>query len=832
MSSFSVPSSENLTDTKQGSTNMKKKVHLLCNAHIDSVWQWEWEEGASSALSTFQSAVNLMKDFDYIFNHNEVNLYQYTARYSPALYQEIKEKAKEGKWNISGGWYLQPDVLLPQGEAIIRQIQTGKEFFTKEFNQYPKTAINFDSFGHSRGLVQIIKKCGQENYIFMRPFNKFVDPKKYQLPLPAEEFLWEGYDGSTIKATRCSNYGSPLGRSVEKIKDDIKNLDEYDVILSTWGVGNHGGGPSRKDLADIKKFQEEYKDREIIHSTPDAYFADINPTVKYDKSLITCMPGCYTSMINMKQSYRELENELFYVEKMCSIASLKGAMVYPVEEFKAVTEDMLNVEFHDLLCGTVIEAGEKDGMNFLGHGKHILNQCRAKAFFFLIKGEKPADPETYPVFVFNPNPYETEEYCEAETCLVVPWDYDNAYSALLDVHDENGSLVPCQTIKEESNICMQWRKRVIFKAKLKPMGITRFYLTYHNKLKTELLDRGPRDIDFKNDVKEVKISAKTGLIESYKVNGVEYANGFLFQLMRYQDYADPWNMNYPNVGTDPVPFKKMEKTHGFFEGLESFEVIEDGPIMIRAEAFFELDDNYARICYTIYKEGDAVDVEVSLFPGEASRAFKLHFPVKGNEFSGEQMFGYEKLYEDGNECIAHDYLTVKNGDKYLQLITPSTYGCSYKDGTMVVTLLRTASYCAHPTYFGPLLEKNIYVKKMDAKLTKFNFRLTVSEESELKRKARQVIDKPYALNVFPTVDTKDDNGIEIVTTNKNINTVTVKKSIQKDGYIIRLENNCSLKQDCSLSVGTATIDLNFGKYEVKTVLYANGKLEEQGEMII
>ena len=170
---------------------MSKKVHLLCNAHIDQIWQWEWEEGASCALSTFQSAANLLNDFDYKFNHNEVVLYKYTEQYAPFLFEDIKAKAKQGKWNVMGGWYLQPDCLMPCGEAIVRQIQTGKQYFLEKFNQYSKTAVNFDPFGHSRGLVQIIKKCGQENYIFMRPLNWFVDPKKYQLELPKEEFLWE-----------------------------------------------------------------------------------------------------------------------------------------------------------------------------------------------------------------------------------------------------------------------------------------------------------------------------------------------------------------------------------------------------------------------------------------------------------------------------------------------------------------------------------------------------------------------------------------------------------------------------------------------------------------
>lgn len=808
---------------------MSKKVYLFCNAHIDSVWQWEWEEGASSALSTFQSAANLMNEFDYVFNHNEVNLYQYISYYSPALFKTIKEKISEGKWNISGGWYLQPDVLLPQGEAIVRQIQTGKNYFMKQFGQMPKTAVNFDSFGHSRGLVQIIKKCGQENYVFMRPYNENI---KKQLSLPEEEFIWEGYDGSKIKATRVSEYCSPLGKAVPKIKKDMKFLDKYESALIPWGVGNHGGGPSRKDLREIKELIEECKDVEIIHATPDEYFDNINPTATYSKSLISCMPGCYTSMINLKQGYRELENELFYVEKMCSIAALKGAIKYPTNELLDVTEDMLNVEFHDMLCGTVIESGEKDGLNYIGHGKHILNQARAKAFFGLIKGEKPADPETYPIFVFNPNPYEEETNIEAEVCLVVPYDYDNNYSARLDAHDENGNLLVTQTIKEESSIAMQWRKRAVFKGKLKPLGITRFYFTYHNELKASLFKREKKDINFKNDVKEVRISSKTGLIESYKVNGVEYANGPLFQLMMYEDYADPWGMKYTYVGKDPVPFKLMEKTHGLFDGLESFEIIEDGAIFIRAEAFFELKDSYARICYTIYKEGDAIDVEVSLFPGDASKAYKLHFPVKGKDFSGEQMFGYEALYENRDECVAHDYLTLRNDDKYLQLITPSTYGSSYKDGTIMVSLLRSASYCAHPTDFGPLLEENIYAKKIDAKLTKFNFRLTISKEEELKRKAREIIDKPYALNVFPTIDSKDDNGLVMSMNNKNINTVTIKEGIQQKGYIIRLENNSNKTQQCCFKIGNASIDLTFIKYEVKTIVYTDSKLTESTEMII
>ena len=147
----------------------KKKVHLICNAHLDPIWQWDWQEGAAAAISTFQSAVNLAEEFDYIFCHNEVTLYKYIEEYAPALFKKIQELVKAGKWHIMGGWYLQPDCNMPSGEAFVRQIQLGRIYFMEKFGERPTTAVNFDSFGHTVGLVQILKKCGYDSYICCRP---------------------------------------------------------------------------------------------------------------------------------------------------------------------------------------------------------------------------------------------------------------------------------------------------------------------------------------------------------------------------------------------------------------------------------------------------------------------------------------------------------------------------------------------------------------------------------------------------------------------------------------------------------------------------------------
>ena len=106
-----------------------KEVHLICNAHIDPIWQWDWQEGVSAVLSTFQSAVNLAEKYDYIFCHNEVTVYKYVEEYAPELFEKMKALVKCGKWHIMGGWYLQPDCNMPCGESFVRQIHEGKRYF-------------------------------------------------------------------------------------------------------------------------------------------------------------------------------------------------------------------------------------------------------------------------------------------------------------------------------------------------------------------------------------------------------------------------------------------------------------------------------------------------------------------------------------------------------------------------------------------------------------------------------------------------------------------------------------------------------------------------------
>lgn len=804
-----------------------KRLHLICNAHLDPIWQWEWEEGAAAALSTFQSAANLAEKYDYIFCHNEVNLYKYTEKYAPALFEQIKKLVKQGKWHIMGGWYLQPDCVMPSGEGIVRQIREGERYFKEKFGVMPTTAVNFDPFGHSRGLVQILTKCGQDSYMFMRPYGKHMPYP--QLDLPAECFLWEGYDGSRVKGVRVTEYNSDLGHAREKVEKDIARRAEEEVSLSTWGVGNHGGGPSAKDLEDIQKLIDS-SDIEIKYSTPEEYFADVHPTEVFDRSIIPCMVGCYTSMAALKQKYRELERQICFTEKIASIAALKGALEYPTGVFDDVTEDMLNVQFHDILPGDMIKAGEDNGFTYLNHGLHLLNQVRAAAFFGLCKGQRVAEPGTYPIMVFNPKTYGGKQLVTCDMSII-PTEYFENELSYLEIYDEEGNLLASQNVKESSNISIDWRKRVVFEAELKPLSINRF--TAKTVVRKKPVYGANEDIVFDNGEKKVVIGAKTGLIESYVVGGKEYATGKLFQPFMYDDTPDPWGMNQMHVGDHPQPFTLQKTPDGVFDGLQSLEIIEDGDIYLGAEAFFAKGLTRLRIGYKIYKKGSKIDVDVNLFPNEANKAVKLHLPVKGRDYSGEQIFGAEKLFENGNECIAHDYVWLEEEDgKCLQILTPSNYGSSYRDGEIRLTLVKTSTYCAHPVPNRPLLREGIFIGKIDQGQRDFSFRMDVVEKETLKRNADEFTETPYALNIFPTIDEKCDNGLTIECSNPLITTVTIRKSVQKEGYIFRLFNNGEKEQSATVACGEASIALRFGKYEVKTLIYNDGAFTETEQMYI
>lgn len=798
---------------------MKKRVHLICNAHIDTIWQWDWQESVSTVISTFQSAVNLAEEFDYIFCHNEAVIYQYVEKYAPALFAQIQKLVREKKWHIMGGWFLQPDCTMPSGESFVRQIRMGQAYFQEKFGVTPTTALNFDSFGHTRGLVQILCKTGYDSYLHMRP-------SPLDLPLEQEQYLWEGFDGSRVKVNRVIAYGSGLEMSLKKIKNDIEKQPEP-VINSLWGVGNHGGGPSRKDLSDISKFIPEMREQEIevLHSTPEAFFSEIQPTSVVQKSLYTVMPGCYISMSLLKREHIALENELYFSEKICSYAAMKGLISYPKKQLDAAVEDLMTCEFHDVLPGTCIKSGEENALMLLKHGRMEAERAKAEAFFALLREELPAQPGEYPIFVFNPNPYPFTTDVECEFMLA-DQNWDTSHHSAIRIFDEQGNLLPSQLIKEGSSLNLDWRKRLIFHCTLQPLSMNRFSVRveYPATVKENMEDR----FVYEDEEKYVEIDRETGLLKSFCVHGVEYLHD-AFQPVLYQDNADPWAMDpeqLKGLGFDPEPFVLAQNGNNVFGAAKRVGVVEDGEIYRGIEVCFEKSHSKVRVEYRIYKKQPYMDVNVTVFWQEADKLLRLALPLsQQGRYIGQTAFGTDELFMDGRENTAQRFVAMEKDGTCLAVLNNCLYASMFRDDTIHLSLLRGAGYCVHPIPDVPLISDLRYVERMDQCEHRYSFRIGILKTEKLERAAMEFNQKPYALNAFP-VKTEESampqKPMRVWIENPNVVLTAWKQAERGTDYILRLMNNGVQCVQTTLHVANWELALQFGSYEVKTIRCADG----------
>ena len=148
----------------------EKTMYMIGNAHIDPVWLWNWQEGWQEVKATFRSALDRMKEYeDFIFTGSSAAFYEWVEENEPAMFEEIRERVKEGRWVIVGGWWIQPDCNVPCGESYVRQGLYAQRYFKEKFGVTAHTGYNVDSFGHNGMLPQILKKSGMDNYVFMRP---------------------------------------------------------------------------------------------------------------------------------------------------------------------------------------------------------------------------------------------------------------------------------------------------------------------------------------------------------------------------------------------------------------------------------------------------------------------------------------------------------------------------------------------------------------------------------------------------------------------------------------------------------------------------------------
>lgn len=806
-----------------------RKIHLICNAHLDPVWLWRWEEGCCEALSTFRVAENFTDKFrGFTFNHNEAILYQWVKENEPDLYERIRKKVKEGSWHIMGGWYLQPDCNMPSGESIIRNIIEGRLFFREEFGKVPTTAINFDSFGHSLGLVQILNLAGYDSYVVCRPAKDNFD-------FPDQNYLWKGFNGSQVLVHRSDeNYNSVHGHAAQELDDFLKRTKNEEISLFLWGVGDHGGGASAKDLEDLRKLIEEEKEYEIFHSDTESFFKELQESGKefpvVERGLNPVAEGCYTSQIRVKQKHRLLENEIYSGEKMFSAAALLYGWKYPKEAVSEAVKDLLFSEFHDALPGSGTQLVEEDTLRLLDHGLEIMSREKMKAAIVLTAGEEKIKDGSSCAFLYNPHPYEITGQFSFEVGLPKQnWEnvfyYPSAFC--------NGEPVKTQSEMESSHFCIDWRKKVVIEATLKPACMNRVDVSFHAVPARPVYESiaGKKEYVFENGQMSVVVNTATGLLDSYKVEGVEYIKPASFQLRACDDTYNSWGLS--GCGSYGVRNLELLTPHegSAFSGLgdkviPSVRVIEDGEVRTVVETLFGWHDSKAYQRYIFPKKGTSIEIETGVYWNEKDTFLKLHIgtDMEEGDYLGQVMFGREKLKQGGQEVVAQKWNCLTNGQKALAVINCGNHGSCVRNGEIGITLLRSAGYSAADGNFECTLHEERHTVRMEQGERIFRFRVMAGEHQEildsLDKEAQIFNEVPYGFALSPSGNGQK-KGTFFTIDNPAVILSACKKAERKDGYVLRVYEAAGKENNARIAFSglDTACEVRLNPYEIKTLYF-------------
>ena len=788
-----------------------QRVMLLCNAHLDPVWLWEWEEGAAEAVSTFRAAADLCETHDgFVFNHNEVILYEWVREYEPELFARIQGLVRAGRWHIMGGWFLQPDCNMPCGESFVRQILLGREYFKKHFGVTPSVAINFDPFGHTRGLVQILAKSGFIGYLFCRP-------SQCDCPLPADTVTWVGYDGSQVMAHRMFSYCSSLGKVEEKIAACMKERPAADPLLIPWGVGNHGGGPSRHDLETIARLARHRADLDVRHATPEAFFAAVRksgaPLPVHAGDLNGWAWGCYTSQVRIKQRHRQLANALWMTEKMAAAAWLQGLHPYPALDLNAAGRDLAMAQFHDILPGSSIQPVEEAALQLMSRGLETLSHIKARAFFALAAGQKKAPEGSTVVLVYNPHPFpvEAEVECELQladrnrlgtfTDIVVTGGRSSLPAGVAVPHKRGPVDHPTQVEKEVSHIDVEWRKRVVFRALLAPSQMNRFDCRQEVRKRRPIPKLKPRGgkIRFRTEQLDVVINTRTGLLDRYRMDGRDALKPEACLPLVIADTADPWGVEQKRYRKVVGRFRPLSpEAAARFCGvpasrLPAVRVIEEGAARVVVEAVLGWGHSFIVQRYLLPRYSTEIGVDLRVFWNEKDRMLKLALPTPDREshYRGQVAYGADALPADGTETVAQKWTAVVSErlDTALTIINTGSYGSDFRSGEARLSLLRSPAYAAYPMNGPVRMPPDRFSPRIDQGERQFRFFLNAgSVKARLQAVDREAVarnETPMALPFCPSGHGKQ--VLPLATLSDSVVQLSaIKKAERGNALIVRL----------------------------------------------
>lgn len=446
-------------------------IHLTGNSHIDAAWLWPWTETVDVVKRTFSTALQLMNEYpSYTYTQSAAQYNEWLADKYPAINDEIKQRVKEGRWEVVGGMWVEPDLNLPDGESTARSILIGKRWFKQHYGVDVRVGWNPDSFGYNWQLPQIYRKSGIDYFVTQKM--SWNDTNK----LPFKLFWWESPDGSKVLTYFPHGYGDRVLNPVhlsEELADARKMAPGMTEMMDLYGVGDHGGGPTRDNLDDGMRWTQPDKvapkfefgtafpylskiEREVAPESktwnyqaiaqgyeypPEPPAGEISIPTWNDELYLEYHRGVYTTQANMKRNLREAPEWTLNAEKYASLAWLDGNK-YPAEELTEAWKKITFNDFHDLAAGSGIGVIYRDAQKDFDQVRWATEEISSKALKTIAAQVDTRAATGVPVIVFNPLAWRRSGRITVDVQM-------HAATMGVSVLDAHGTVLPSQTLSKD-----------------------------------------------------------------------------------------------------------------------------------------------------------------------------------------------------------------------------------------------------------------------------------------------------------------------------------------------------------------------------------------------
>ena len=663
-------------------------AYLIGHAHIDLAWQWRWEETVRDvATHTFLGTLSAMDKLPGLtFAQSQAALYEAMERDYPDLFARIRSRILQGTWAPVGGMWVEPDLNMPDGESLARQLLYGKRYFLDKFGVDVQVGWNPDSFGHNWQLPQLLRLAGITSYVFGR----CAPP-----PDPTHFSFWEGMDGSRILSYVPPGwYNVSLQNGVRDIiKAASKNTDIKDFML-LYGEGDHGGGPRDSDLEAVAKYRKDKNQPKLEFVVPTDFFRRVEaapsfsnvPTVK--KELNFTFPACYTTLAGVKKNNRLGENLLLTAEKFSALAfHSEFRDYYPERDIDEAWKIILRNQFHDILDGSSIGPVYEEAS---GYYREAFERGQRALDFSLEAITNMIDTrgEGIPLVVYNPLFWERTDAVTTE--VVLPRELDRGSLKLMD---PAGAETPLQILEKRDESDKITYKIAFIALRVPSFGYKVYHLRSVPSSVTELKSSfSASATSLENEYFRLAVDPNTGWITSLfdKRAGREAlsAPGNILQaIVDRPESMSAWELGLKetlgNIGDPALTVPPV------------IELLEAGPVraVLRVKNVFRASTFTQDLI--LYAGIPRVDCRVRLDWQERNLMIKAAFPVnaKNETATFEIPYGAITRPTDGTEVPALRWIDVSDasGSYGVSLLNDCKYGFDVKGDTMRLSIIHGAT---------------------------------------------------------------------------------------------------------------------------------------------